>query len=65
MKIEKLFGPGFSSVSVDMHTYQCFGDYWNSIHNDQAGAVTVCMYSYGTIGLNPNANLLQQYVHLR
>ena len=29
--------PQYSNVAVDMHVYQCFGDYWNSIHNDDAG----------------------------
>ena len=28
--------PDFHNVAVDMHTYQCFGDYWNSIHVDTA-----------------------------
>ncbi len=32
-----MVAPEFQSVSVDMHVYQCFGDWWNSIHNDDAG----------------------------
>jgi len=28
--------PDFHNVAVDMHTYQCFGAYWNSIHVDTA-----------------------------
>jgi len=28
--------PDFHNVAVDMHTYQCFGDYWNNIHVDSA-----------------------------
>ena len=28
--------PDFHNVAVDMHTYQCFGDYWNSVHVDTA-----------------------------
>merc|ERR1711892_619099 len=26
--------PDFHNIAVDMHTYQCFGDYWNNVHVD-------------------------------
>jgi hypothetical protein len=34
---------------VDMHIYQCFGDYWNSIHNDQAGNAEGMLQKYEEI----------------
>ncbi len=36
---------------MDMHIYQCFGDYWNSIHNDQAGNIV--------------GNVIQEYVEVQ
>jgi len=40
----------FENVSVDMHTYQCFGDFWNAVHNDDAGKGlhydVSCAYAY-------------------
>ena len=38
---------------VDMHTYQCFGPFWNAVHNDDAGKdlhyLASCAYAY-TVG---------------
>ena len=38
------------SAQVDMHTYQCFGDFWNAVHNDDAGKGlhydVSCAYAY-------------------
>ena len=35
---------------VDMHTYQCFGPFWNAVHNDDAGKdlhyLVSCAYAY-------------------
>jgi len=40
----------FENVSVDMHTYQCFGPFWNAVHNDDAGKdlhyLVSCAYAY-------------------
>ena len=37
-------------AKVDMHTYQCFGDFWNAVHNDDAGKGlhydVSCAYAY-------------------
>ena len=42
-------------VEVDMHTYQCFGDFWNAVHNDDAGKGlhfdVSCAYAYQVGGL--------------
>jgi len=42
-----LTAPDYQNVAVDMHVYQCFGDYWNSIHNDDAGKGVHFDYSCG------------------
>ena len=43
-------------AKVDMHTYQCFGDFWNAVHNDDAGKGlhydVSCAYAY-QVGQTP------------
>ena len=42
-------------AQVDMHTYQCFGDFWNAVHNDDAGKGlhydVSCAYAYQVYGV--------------
>ena len=44
------------SAQVDMHTYQCFGDFWNAVHNDDAGKGlhydVSCAYAYEVGGVH-------------
>ena len=54
------------SAQVDMHTYQCFGDFWNAVHNDDAGKGlhydVSCAYAYEVGGISlKNFDVLERF----